>query len=405
MRPSLTPLACPGCGGAVPLAAGDRTACPFCAATVEIPPAYRELRDAERTVDAEQREGHALALALAKVPSAPVRMLAMFDSALFVWVGLGFWIVAGVTIGVLVPPVIGRWFGVSTVDVLDERTQGWISMVLPLGTFALGLLGAGWARKRAIVRGGLQVLLAARPPERAGGPERCRQCGAALAVGARDHAVSCPYCGTDNLVNMPAAWVDRMRTHARALGREVAAARKQWEEERSSLRWSLVLRGIFGVILVGIPSTCVLGASERRDTTPIDYAAGDPGALPSWSEHRERSLPSRGFCTPGTVAFVGFSTRAEDCDGDGCRFHRLVPLGRGEAVRVVSAETVPEGSDVALQIHERLMLEDRWTTIERGRLEETPTLRATLSAWYRLEFRVPGARAGQVVRACVETVE
>ena len=42
MRPSLTPLACPACGGAVPLAAGDRTACPFCAAEVEISPALEQ---------------------------------------------------------------------------------------------------------------------------------------------------------------------------------------------------------------------------------------------------------------------------------------------------------------------------------------------------------------------------
>lgn len=389
----------------MPLVAGDRTACPFCAAEVEIPAAYRELRDAERALDAEHREGHELALQLAKVPSAPVRMLAMFDSAAFLWLGLGFWIVAGVVIGVLVPPIVGRWFGIDTIDVLDERTQAWISLVLPLGTFALGLLGAGWARKRAIVRGGLQVLLAARPPERSGGPERCRQCGAALAVAAKDTSVRCPYCGTDNLVNVPAAWLERMRTHRRTLGREVAAAREQWVAERRSLRTSLVLRGIVGVIVVGIPSTCVLGAGPATDTTPIDYAAGEPGTLPSWKEHRTRSVPGRGFCTPGTIAITGFSTRAEDCDGKGCRFHRLVPLERGEAVRVVSADSVPEGSDVALEIHERTMLDDRWGEIARGRLEETPTLRAPLSAWYRLEFRVPGARAGQIVRACVETID
>jgi predicted RNA-binding Zn-ribbon protein involved in translation (DUF1610 family) len=405
VKPSLTPLACAACGGAVPLAPGERTTCPFCAAEVEIPKAYRELRDAERTIDEDHREGHALALELARAPSAPVRMLAMFDSAAFLWLGLGFWIVAGVVVGVLLPPVIGRWFGISTVDVLDERTQGWISLVLPLGTFALGLLGAGWARKRALVRGGLQVLLAARPPERAGGPVRCRQCGAALAVSAKDTAIGCPYCGTDNLVNMPAAWVDRMRTHARALGREVAAARKQWEAERSSLRTSLVLRTIFGVLLVGLPSVCVLGASPRTDTTPIEHAAGKPGTLPSWSDHRERSVPLRGFCKPGVVAITGFQTRAEDCDAEGCRFHRLVPLARGEAVRVVGADSVPEGTDVALQIHERLMLEDRWATLVRASVADTPTLRATLSAWHRLEFRVPGARPQQVVRACVETVD
>src|SRR5262245_8916352 len=128
MTPSLTPLCCASCGGAVPLAPGERTKCPYCAAEVEIPLAYRELRDAERTVDADHREGIRLARALATVPSAPVRMLAMFDSVWFLWLGLGFWLVAGVTVGVLLPPVIGRWFGVSTIDVLTEQTQAWISM-------------------------------------------------------------------------------------------------------------------------------------------------------------------------------------------------------------------------------------------------------------------------------------
>jgi DNA-directed RNA polymerase subunit RPC12/RpoP len=398
----LTPLVCSACGGAVPLVAGDATACPYCAAKVEIPQAYRELRDTERTLDDEAREGRALARALAKVPSAPVRMLAMFDSALFLWVGLGFWIALGVTVGVLLPPVIGRWFGVSTVDVLDERTQGWISMVLPIGTFALGVLGAGWARKRAIVRGGLQAVLAARAPEREGGPARCRQCGAALVVAQKDHAIACPYCGTDNLVNMPAAWLSSMRTHAAKLGREVAEARKQYESERRSLRSSLIWRAVFGVVIVAVPSTCVLGAAPTRGG-PIDYAAGKPGVLPSWREHRERSVPARGVCKPATVSIVGFSTRAEDCDEKGCAFHRLIPLERGEGVHVVS-EAPPDGASVALQIHERLFFEDRWTTIGEAQLDADPRLRATLSAWYRIAFDVPGARAGQIVRACVETI-
>ena len=403
MTPALTPLTCAQCGGSVPLGPGERVACPYCAAVVEIPAPYRELRDTERELDAGRREGHALALALAKVPSAPIRMLAMFDSAWFLWFGLALWITVGVIVGVLLPPVIGRWFDISTVDVLDERTQGWISMVLPIGTFALGLLGAGWARKRAIVRGGLQVALAARGPERRGGPERCRQCGAALAIGARDHAVACPYCGTDNLVNMPPAWIDRMRRNAKTLGRELAAAREQWDEQRRGLRTSLILRAISGAVIVAIPSTCVLGAGPARDTTPVDYAAGKPGTLPSWSAHRERSVPARGFCTPGNVAFTGFSTRAEDCDADGCAFHRLIPLEHGEIVRVVSADA-PAGTGIALQIHERTFLDDRWATIAEARLDDAapPQLVAGPSAWYRLAFWVPGVRGGTVVRACVD---
>lgn len=405
MTPLLVPLTCSACGGAVPLAPGEHATCPYCANAVEIPPAYRELRDAEQTIDADYREGHALATELARMPSAPVRMLAMFDTAVFLGLGLGFWLFAGVVVGVLLPPVIGRWFGVNTIDVLDERTQGALSIVVPFGTFALGLLGAGWARKRAIVRGGLQAVLAARPPERTGGPERCRQCGAALSVTAADHAVRCPYCGTDNLVNAPLPWIEAMRRHTTSLGREVEAAREAWTRGRRSLRTSLVWRGIIGALLVAVPATCVLAAGPAIDTAPIDHARGTPTRLPSWTEHRERSAPTRGFCsTPGVVAMTGFQLEAVDCDARGCSFERLVPLARGEAVRIVSASP-PADSDVALQIHERRWLDDVWTDVATGRLDANPTLPATLSAWYRLAFRIPGGQPGQIVRACVELAE
>jgi hypothetical protein len=71
---------------------------------------------------------------------------------------------------------------------------------------------------------------------------------------------------------------------------------------------------------------------------------------------------------------------------------------------VVSAD-VPEGSEVELQIHERTFLDDLWITVAWGRLTDDPELRATLSAWYRLAFHVPGARPNRVVRACVESID
>lgn len=404
MAAPLTPLSCVACGAAVPLAPGESTPCPHCGATVAIPQAYRELRDAEQVVDADRREGHELALALARVPSAPVRMLAMFDSPLFLMFGLGFWITAGVFVGVLLPPVIGRWFAVSTVDVLSPQLQSTISLVVPLGTFALGLLGAGWARKRAIVRGGLQAALAARGPERSGGPERCRQCGAALAVAARDTAVTCPYCRTDNLVNMPPAWLARMRKHAHALGREVAAARAQYDQQRRSLRTSLILRGIVGALIVLPPATCMMGATDRFGSAPIEYAAGPPADLPSWRAERSSSLPPRGLCNPEFVALGGIRMRAEDCDAEGCRYHRLVPLAHGEALRIVGDE-VPPRTRVLLQVHEQTFLDDHWTTVARADVADTPVVRAGLSAWYRVALLVPDAVAGDILRACIERTD
>jgi hypothetical protein len=402
---NVTPLLCAACGGPVPLAPGERTACPYCAAEVEIPEAYQALRDAPDAAE-DLREARRLARALGNVPHPIVQSLAMFDSAYFLFFGLGFWIAAGVAVGVLVPPIVGRWFGVLTYDVLSENVQGAISVGVPLGTFALGLLGAGYARKRAIVRGGLQAVLAARPPKQPGMPATCRQCGGALSPAPGATFSRCPFCRTDNLLTMPASWISSMRAHADRLGKEVRDARDAWRAERGRLRTSLVLRAIVGMLVAGLPTSCIgmIGPSRMwSEYTPVEYAAGPPGVLPPWAESRERDLPPLGFCTPGTVAIVGFTARAEDCDGEGCRHHRLLPLARDESVRVV-ARGMSEGARLQLQIHERLFLEDRWTALadEPLRDAEPVTMQATLSAWYRLVVEVPGLSAGEVARVCVE---
>lgn len=110
-----------------------------------------------------------------------------------------------------------------------------------------------------------------------------------------------------------------------------------------------------------------------------------------------------GFCTPGTLAIVGFQARPEDCSGEDCRYYRLVPLARGETVRVVGRD-MPEGAGVQLQIHERLFFEDRWTPVAREPLvdEEPVILKATLSAWYWLAYEIPGASPADIVRVCAE---
>lgn len=404
MKPTLVPLQCEACGGRVPLVPGERTPCPSCGVSVEIPAAYRELRDSERELNEVRREAHRIAVALAHVPPWPVRMLAMFDHWAFIGFGLAFWITAGVTVGVLLPPLFGARFGVSTVDVLDENTQAWIAFVVPFGTFALGLLGAGWARKRVIVRGSLQAALAARPPERPGGPAGCRQCGAALVVGPGASAITCPYCDTENIVNLPPGFLAKVRGEKASLGREVELAITQWKQIRSELRSSLIWRAVFGAILVGVPSTCLISPAPQRGDGTIDYASGKPGHLPSWRDARAtHTLPSVGFCKPGTVRITGFTTRAEDCTPKGCMFHRIVPLEQGETLRIVGAD-LPEVVRVALQIHERTFFDDRWADVASGVVtDDVPlVLRPTLSAWYRLAFEVPGIAANTTVRACVE---
>lgn len=91
-------------------------------------------------------------------------------------------------------------------------------LVLPLtGTILLlfvVLPAILFAKEHALadVRRGIHASLAAAMPEHPGGPSRCRSCGAALDIPQGALGVPCVYCGADNLVALPEAWVTHVRS-------------------------------------------------------------------------------------------------------------------------------------------------------------------------------------------------
>jgi LSD1 subclass zinc finger protein len=80
------------------------------------------------------------------------------------------------------------------------------------------------ARRVARVRQMLQAALAARPPERPGGPATCRSCGAPLDVPEGALGVRCVYCREHNLVAIPESWIARARKASKQLGVHLSEA-------------------------------------------------------------------------------------------------------------------------------------------------------------------------------------
>lgn len=206
-RAPLEPLRCEACGGAVPLADGATSRCPYCDAPVEIPAAYGRLAEAHATEVDTRRELEQRFRTVSEPPPRSTDVLA-------------------IALVLLLPPVLG------VAEVLLAGAAA--DTVLVFATAVVPALLPGtclwvWSASvhATIVR--FQLALAGSPPEREGGPPRCRSCGAPLDVEPDAFAARCAYCGTDSLLsNLEGAarrLHDRLRGELHTLGEAAAALR------------------------------------------------------------------------------------------------------------------------------------------------------------------------------------
>jgi hypothetical protein len=385
---SVDPLQCATCAAPVPLVDGDHGTCPNCGAQYPIPETYRALRD-EAGANARKPEAIALAKQIGKPPPRLIRALAVFSSGWFIFAGLGFWIAFGVMLSFAAMPWFGRHlFHVLTYDVLSEQRQMQLSIVLPFGMLVIGFTVASWARRTGIVRGGLQAALAAAPPAKPGGPKTCRQCAAPLAPKAGALAARCAYCNADNLVELPPAWIDKMRSQAKQLKRELRAAAKEWQTERRALRRSLIKRFVLWTLVLVVPLWFIMGAAAGSDLSSASsaylHASRPPGVLPRWSD--ELNARFIGTCQEDTD-----DVPATAVCGDGrCALYEIVPLRHGEVVTYRSSD-LPAGSMVNLEMHDQSLAFDRWSTVVSEPLSagHPATTKAPYSGWYRIRITVP----------------
>lgn len=390
--PSLNPLQCRNCGSHVPLAPGEQVPCPACQQPVEVPPEHRALRDAHAAAEHTREAAHRLYASLGTEPSPLWRVFFFTESAWFWALGLPVWMCVGSALALAAMNAIGHALHANPFDVLPQSQQVALTMALPLGVVVLGLLFSGWARQRVVKLGGLQAALAA-APSRTAGSASCRSCGAPLYVAADALGARCPYCEADNLVRLPPAWLERLKKHTAKLEQSVDAGVKAFAEARSSLRTSLLLRIVFGALLLG-PAVMIATAKDRPRSTLDSFEAWKASSsdVPPWSEYVGKSLE----CTPGNLGFLKVKPRAEDCRDNGCAVFKIIAARVGETVTVVSPAA--QGK-VWLDERDVRFADEGWKLHEKGELPNA-AFKVDRSGWYRVRAFITGTSGGEFIPFC-----
>jgi LSD1 subclass zinc finger protein len=266
-------LACPACGGQVPLGDADVVPCPFCGAPVELPEAHRALRDAERKDAAARTDAAALFARYGKKPSLPLRIAAVMFHPVFLILD-GFFIMlllammAVIFIGQLLSPLLHN----NVWDTLPDAPKGYGMFAIAASSVLLGITLGIYGRRRLLTLRSLQAALAARPPTRPGESAMCRECGAPLHVPDGAEGVRCAYCHADNLVEVPADWIAGFEKSRAKVGSAIEEAVVWLHAEHQRFRRSLILQlSISGGVLLAFITLIALTAKS------------DPGWRAGWS--------------------------------------------------------------------------------------------------------------------------
>jgi hypothetical protein len=364
----------------VPFGDLDVVQCVYCAASVAVPEEHRALRRAEREYNEHRTEAQKLFKRLGKPPSALVRFLTDAHGGTVIGlVTVGTFISAAMCAAAfsLAARVSLAWFHVHLDDVVLYRYDANALFMIGQFAFLLASLGSlvvlgAYTRRRGAGLRELQAGLSAKPPARAGGPATCRQCGAPLQAAAGDLAVTCSYCRSDNLLEIPKAWIGAARAHGKKLAGAIEEAVYAYREEERDIRRSLVYRLVVVSILssgslfllVGVTNAAEL---ERVTVTPYQRLEGilyrfdwkESVKSPSLTLDHGEIKGCRGISCAPTLSEVPCAERRQQsvlvvpkgaCDADVCSMHFYVALRRGDTLEI-SASGLPPKSFVSLESH------------------------------------------------------
>ena len=439
MSADLELLRCGECATPVALADADAVTCPSCGAVVAVPAAHRAAFEHARRETETRAEARALYAKLGAPPRALrvvgvafdpgqalrakgkttrnglVKLVAWYYGGLAIVVGPAVVLLAVLLGEVLLMRAIGAAYHVNVMDVLSSATRDWIMLPSAFAALVAGTALGVYGRRRALSRHRLQASLAARPPSHEGGPRECRQCGAPLTIPDDALGVRCVYCGADNLVRLPAAWLADV-------GRDVAQVAGAIEEanaallgERRRLRrkvlWAVGITVAVLALFVGI--ALATGADSRPDAN----------VPPSWPAYATdpRPLVRRDLAAPDKLGRRALSSRVSviafprpcpsgaqplavgpgDCDAHGCVVRLYAALRHGDRATLVLAGA-PAGTHVAVARHTGWP----WPTDASGEFGPSvetegsggsTAFTATWSAWHELAVSMPAPPAAATV--------
>jgi LSD1 subclass zinc finger protein len=361
--PDVRVFPCPRCGAPLPAAAdGAHVTCTACGATTTVETGGAAAL-AER---ASREEAEALFATLGEPPSWSQRVAVVLANPWLWLLLLPFALATLVRVAMVIQEAIAVAWERATGDRLMHVAAPPVQWLLSMGLVAaVALLLLVWSLlgKRVDARRELQAALACKPPETPGGPSGCRHCGAPLTVPPGALGVRCAYCGADNLVLLPAKWVDRAERATVALRLTAEAARERDAEGRRRVRGAALWRA---PLVLGLIALTVLPAIRPRHASAFHDIALE-GARRAGvfflGQHRQGDLPSvdlRPIADCDDAASVralrpGTQLRADEsgvCEGGRCMLGALFPLPRGAELRLRWVKVEP-GARARLELGSR----------------------------------------------------
>ncbi len=428
MPPQLDVLRCSACSAPVALADAATVKCTSCGADVVVPQSHRDAFAKMRRDSDARAEANALYAKLGEPPRLLRVIGVVFDPSgvtkrltgsrslllravgwYYKWVLLVLapWVfLAAAAIAImLVVRAIGAHYHANVIETLSASTRDWIELPVPI---AAALVGTGlgvYGRRKAISRHRLQAALAAKPPTHAGGPSSCRACGGPLSVAGDALGVRCVYCGADNLVALPQAWLDQLGATTAAVDNEItvagaALARQQKQLARSA--W-LHVGAVAGALVVFMTIALVTGT----DDPVLDHVepswpsfVGDPRPLVRRDvvvhqpTHRG-GRPWRGLGDElATLRFehcpVTVAIPRDDCDDRSCTLRLYAALRHGE-----TAHLTIDGASPHVRVEDHTGYP--WPKTEDERFGDVVTeatgssidVAVAWSSWHQLAITVP----------------
>ena len=250
----IKPLLCNSCNGQVPLLRRPEVKCPYCGASNTIPNVYLEALASRTSFAHRQKQAKHLFSKLGTLPTTFENMLAELDERKFL---ISFVLLLGIVLGMvqmlLFYPL--DWYyasfkGLNMIDVISPWTP---SLIATIATFVISVIPFAllyWTRRKVLTLNHLKVALAARPPEKEGGPTTCRSCGCPFDIPPNTTGITCPYCQTDNLLNIPAEWLEGTRETSIRVGKSATMAENTFKRE-TNLGWESILSVFLLFVFIG----------------------------------------------------------------------------------------------------------------------------------------------------------
>ncbi len=334
----LEPLKCASCGGAVPLAPGHTTNCPYCHNQVPIPQDYVEWRQQhEDKLLAEERLFN-LHEKLGKRPSRIEVMLSKVQGGCSC---------SGCLIALVVMQIGGMilsglvWllnlvfsFAHTTIEANpDAGGSVGLSMVIFLPYFIGSVIVLGVltnARRKVLTLAQLQGKLLASPPVHEGGPATCRGCGGPLEVQPGHLCSPCYYCGSQNLVALDPEWTDQLRADTHQSQESFAEAMAVYQQENFTGQMKLA-RNLVGFLVLGWMFVRLGNVNLEKRWPPEGF---DDFVTRQVVLGVQRGAPELSLNTPisATVHDLGYSHASHLQKGR--TLPLMVPLNKGETLKL-----------------------------------------------------------------------